>query len=67
MCTAPPSVIEQILARPDGELASATIGAMSVSPSPENFAALGRVLRRGIEAGGREDFEAALLRRGRRR
>lgn len=59
MCTTAPDP----LTLPDGMLASQTIGAMSVSPTPENFAALGRVLRRGIEAGGREDFEAAFVRK----
>lgn len=66
MCTSTPDPIAELLAAPDGQLASTTIAAMCVDPRPEHFDALGRVLRRGIEAGGREDFEAAFRRRGRR-
>lgn len=52
-----------MLALDDGTLAAAIVGAMSVGARPENFAALGRIIRAGVQAGG--DLELALRRRGR--
>ena len=46
----------------DADLGAFVVGCMCVgAPSPDNFAALGRILR----AGSREDLEAALRRRAR--
>ena len=50
MCTSPPDPIAELLAAPDGQLASTTIGAMCVEPRPEHFEALGRVLAEPVHA-----------------
>lgn len=56
-----PPTVEDLLARSDADLASLVIGMMCTRPRPQNFEALGRVLRAGAIAN-REDLAAALRR-----
>lgn len=60
------SSADAYLAFDDGTLASQLIGAMSVDPRPENFEALGRIIRAGVAALGKEELERVLVRRRRR-
>jgi hypothetical protein len=57
------STADAYLELEDGTLASQLIGAMSRDPKPENFDALGRLIRAGVAALGKLELERVLARR----
>lgn len=60
-----PAAVEWLLERDDGGLGALVVSAMGVDPKPDNFEALGRILRAGVKAEGAATLEAALRRRKR--
>ena len=54
--------VDELLAYSDGNLGAMVVSSMCSSPTPENFAALGRIIRAGTP----QDLEAMLRRGGRR-
>lgn len=58
--------LAQLLAGSDSNLGASVVSAMSVDPRPENFEALGRILRAGIQACSQQEIENVMRRKARR-
>ncbi len=56
-----PPTVDELLERPDADLAALVVGMMCVRPRPVNFEAFGRLIRAGAIAN-RDDLERALRR-----